>query len=189
MKQTTLNKSSKDKFLMVLSLPPLLKTINNKNNTSNSEVDLDTLQSTVYGSITPDLSIPNTYLPYATQGINITSGKRDEFTPLSLNFKIDNRWFNYWVIYQWMMILNDDKTGDFNKSGLSSPGNSSKALFDYSTTMTLYGLDEYENKIIKFDYIGVFPVFLRGVDWEHRSDEEIDCSVKFAFSQMIPTLL
>ena len=57
------------------------------------------------------------------------------------------------------------------------------------TNITIYGLDEYNNKTIKFDYIRAFPVALQGIEYNDRDSGEMECSFNFAYHQLKITLL
>lgn len=54
---------------------------------------------------------------------------------------------------------------------------------DYQTHISLIGLREYNEKIIKFTYYDAFPVSLGGFEFDYRRAEEIGCQFDFAFSQ------
>ena len=60
---------------------------------------------------------------------------------------------------------------------------------EYATTFTLYGLDEYENKKIQFDYIGVLPVGLGDISYNYQDPEQIESTFEFSFSQLVAKLL
>ena len=57
------------------------------------------------------------------------------------------------------------------------------------TDITIYGLDEYENKVVQFNYSHVFPVSLGGIEYNYRAGPEIECSFEFAFHQFDVKLL
>jgi len=106
---------------------------------------------------------------------------------VTVNFTIDNRFNNYWVIWKWLDIMNDDKLSVFMK-GTDLPTNES--MFEqYQGTVTMYALDEYNNEVMKFDYEGVVPVSVGSIDYNYRTTEEIETTFEFSFSKLTPTLL
>lgn len=60
---------------------------------------------------------------------------------------------------------------------------------DYQTTITIYGLREYNEAIIKFHYYGAFITNLNRFDYNYKDSEEISCNFTFEFSQMDITIL
>jgi hypothetical protein len=60
---------------------------------------------------------------------------------------------------------------------------------DYATNFTVFGLDEYDNKKIQFDYIGVVPVSLGSINYNYQDPTQIDSTFEFSFSQLTSQLL
>ena len=81
--------------------------------------------------------------------------------------------------------MHDQKTGVYDESDLD-PDNQ---FNNYQTDMTLYGLDEYENKRIEFTYTKAFPVTLGNLEYNYRTSEEIESSFTFVYSQLHTKLL
>ena len=59
----------------------------------------------------------------------------------------------------------------------------------YSSDLTVYGLDEYENKKIQWDYIGAFPTKLAEIQWDYTENAEIASSATFEFTKVISKLI
>ena len=114
MNQAPLNKNRNDKFILVLNLPDIVKEINDNVSRNNNRVNADSLEMSVYGTLTPSVKINSTTVPYGTQSIKISSHAREAYEDITFDFKIDNEYKNYWVIYKWLDILNDVKSGAFN---------------------------------------------------------------------------
>ena len=85
--QSTLNRSSKDKFILVLNLPYVLKKLSTKDPTF---ADLESIQMSVFGAIVPDVTVPAIQVPYGGQVINVSSHTRPNYAPLTINIVIDN---------------------------------------------------------------------------------------------------
>ena len=57
------------------------------------------------------------------------------------------------------------------------------------TDMTLYAKDEFDKNKVKFTYKNAFPVSLGQIDYNYRTEDEIETSFEFAFSQLLVELL
>lgn len=188
MNQAPLNKNRNDKFILVLNLPDIVKEINDNVSRNNNRVNADSLEMSVYGTLTPSVKINSTTVPYGTQSIKISSHAREAYDDITFDFKIDNEYKNYWVIYKWLDILNDVKSGIFNSDDLINIQRH-EAMKNYSSTFTVYGLDEYENRKIQFDYVGAFPTSLTEIKWSYGDSSEITAAATFSFTRMEAKLI
>lgn len=107
--QSILNKLRKDKFILVLDLPPALKPFYERGIRTNDSVNLNKLQFSVYGTMVPEISIPPINNQTRGQPYQVTSQQRPEYQPISVKFTIDNGFENYWVLWKWLEIMNDPK--------------------------------------------------------------------------------
>ena len=199
--QSQLNKSRLDKFLMVINLPEPLQEINNNyiGARGNAVTNLNALQFSVYGAVIPSVTVPEVTLPYAGQSYKASSNTRDPYSNVTVNFTIDNKFNNYWVIYKWLDLLNDDKTSTFDANDLAktpvvSPkfrnkDRSSNPPELYQTDITLYAKDEFDKDVAKFVYTKAFPISLGGINFNYRNADEIETTFEFAFSQLLVELL
>ena len=62
-------------------------------------------------------------------------------------------------------------------------------LLDYQTDMSLFGLDEYNKRMIEFKYTKAFPTTLGSITYSHREVGELESTFSFSFSQLIVNLL
>lgn len=195
--QSQFNKNRKDKFLLVLDLPPLLKPINNTNPgvRSNVLINENSLQFSVYGSVLPTISVPEVEAPFAGGTYKLSSNSRPPYDNITVNFTVDNRFNNYWVIYKWLNLLSSSKNIVYNEEDIlpSQPNNVKLPLplqpKSYQTDLTIYGKDEFDNNVIKFTYTKAFPVSLQSIDYNYRDSDEIESSFTFAFSQFFAELV
>lgn len=188
--QSPLNKVHKDKFTMVLTYPPALRAIIDKTNRSNKRIIPSTLEFSVHGSVVPVVSIPAVTLRYAGQTLNITGHSREPYDKLNIKFVIDNRFNNYWVIYKWLNILNDEKQSFYDVENLSNLNitNSAELEKKYMSDFSIFGLDEYNKRTIEFKYTKAFPTKLEGIDYSYQDEGEVESSVEFAYSQFFSVL-
>jgi len=182
--QTVLNKSRKDKFLLTFTLPNALKKIQSTGR-NNLHIDIDTMQFSIYGTIVPKIEKPAVQIRYSGSTLHNSAHSINPFPPVSVNFTVDNRYNNYWVIYQWLNLLQDEKTGIIDQRNLIAGD-----LFpDYQTEFIITALDEYNNKIANFRYIKAFPVGLGELSFNYRSADELECSFDFVYSQLYINLI
>lgn len=201
--QSILNKNRKDKFLLVLNLPDPLKKINivSPSSRESDKVYLDSLQYSVYGTIVPAATILAANLPYSGQSLNVATGKRQNYQEVTVNFTVDNRFNNWWVLWKWLDFINNAKTSTFDNSDLvtqtkyqTSNGetfiaSSAGSLQSYQTNITVYGLDEYNEKKIQWNFYKSFITSLNGITYNYRDPELIESSFTFSFSQLTAELL
>lgn len=182
--QTVLNKSRKDKFLLTFSLPNALKKIQS-NTRDNLHLDIDTMQFSIFGTIVPKIEKPAVEIRYSGSTLYNSAHSINPFPPVNVKFTVDNRYNNYWVIYQWLNLLQDEKTGIFDQRDLIS----NDGFSQYQTEFIITALDEYNNKIANFTYTKAFPVGLGDLTFDYRSGDEMECSFDFVYSQLYINLL
>ena len=185
--QSVLNKSRGDKFLMILSLPEALRK-HKSSERDNKKVDFDTLQFTITGAPTPDIVIPARGMMYAGQELKISSHARSPYETVFVDFKIDNLYRNWWTIYSWLDLLNDESHSYYNENNIAM-GEASEAMKDYTANFTIFGLDEYNNRVIKFDYEGAFPTSLGSPKYDDKDPSEVKSKFEFAFTFFRATLI
>ena len=191
--QSPFNKSRKDKFILVLNTPYALRNISSNFNSGANSIIPDSLQFSVFGSIVPDIRVPSASVRYGGQTFAQTSHSREPYPPLTVNFTVDNQFNNYWVIYTWLNLLNNEKTGIFDQNGLlpevKTHPNNSKPLYDYKTNISIFALDEYNNRTVEFIYTDAFPTNLGGIDYSYRNEGEIETNFSFEYSQLLVSLV
>jgi hypothetical protein len=186
-RQSPLNKAKKDKFLLVFDLPPVLKRIATKYNRDNKKLMPDTVQFSIFGTTVPGVTVKGVPARYAGDTLYVSAHSKEPFPPVNIKFKIDSGYNNYFVINRWLNLLHDEKTGQYNQAGIPIDGN----FADYQTDMVVYGLDEYDNKVIKFTYTKSFPTSLDEISFDESvtGDMELECGFTFLFSQMRTELI
>jgi len=197
--QSQLNKSRLDKFLMVIGLPDSLKNINTTDlgARADNKVNENSLQFSVYGAVIPSVTVPEITEQYAGQSIKISSHRRPAYDNVTVKFTIDNNFNNYWIIYKWLDLLNNDRDSVFDFDNISktqspSTRDKNKSLTPpelYMADMTLYAKDEFDKNKVKFTYKNAFPVGLGQIDYNYRTEGEVETTFEFAFSQLMVELL
>ena len=185
--QSHLNVTRKDKFRLVMDVPNMLKPILKKENRFCHGGNMDRLQMSIWGFVVPDMKIDVITKPFAGQHLKFSGLARPAFTATTVNFTVDNRFDNYFILYKWLDIQNDESNSTFD--GKQMDPDSHGHLCDYATTFTVIALDEYEKPTAKWDYIGAFPVTLGGINASYRDPAELETTFSFEFSQVHMSLL
>ena len=183
--QSILNKARGNKFLMTIMLPEELKDINKKYQRSANSVDLRTLQFAIYGTIVPEVSIPQEDVRYAGSTVNVSSHNKPTYAPVSINFTIDNKFNNYWVIFKWLNLLRHEVTGIY----MGKETDKDKGLGKYSCDFTVTALDEFNQPVIEWTYKNAFPISLGEIRLSNREANEIETTFEFVFRHIETNLL
>lgn len=187
--QSLLNKSRKDKFAFILTMPDAMKEIayTRPDSRDTDHVMPDTLQFSVYGAIIPSIRVESGNVRFGGQALKFSAHSRPEYDNVQVKFTVDNRFNNYWVIWKWLDLMADDRSGVFMKDKRLAGDDS--MFKQYQGTATMYALDEYNQKVAQFDYLGVLPVSLGEIDYNYRDASEVETTFEFSFSKLVPTLL
>ena len=180
--QSFLNKARKDKFLLVFDVPPILKPLWSQFTRDNVHLNPDSVQFSIFGSIVPQITIKGIESRYAGSTLYVSSHSKDSYPPLNIKFSIDSMYSNYWVIYQWLNLLHDQKTGVYNQQNLPVDA----AFNDYMTDITIFGLDEFNKKRIKFVYKKAFLTSVDEITYNKQGTEgeEIVSGFTMLYSQL-----
>lgn len=182
--QSVLNRVSKDRFLLVLNLPQILK----KQSRENELINIDPLQISIYGTVVPTIQVPSNEARFGGQSYNVSSYARPNYGPLTVNFIVDNKFQNYWVLWKWLTILNDPKeslyTGTDPKLETWKDRLQTGILTEYQTNFSVIGLNEYNQKTIEFNYYNGFITSLGSISYDYTDPEIIKTTAEFQFSQL-----
>ena len=183
MNQAPFNNTFKDKFTIVLTLPDIIKKIDDEDIRNTNFLNTESLEFSVFGTVTPPIGVPKIEVPYGGRTHKISSHAKENFDDVTLDFVIDNEFKNYWCVYKWLDMMSDVELGHYNADDIITV-NGFAYPKSYTSTFSLYGMDEYENRKIRFDYIGCFPTRLDGIDWSYSDESRINSKVTFAFTNM-----
>lgn len=187
--QSVLNRSGKDKFLLVLNLPSVLR----KQSLANDLIDIDPLQISIYGAVVPPIIVPSNEVRFGGQSYNVSSYSRPNYPPLTVNFIIDNKFRNYWILWKWLTVLNEPTTSLYSgtdpKLETWKDRLDSGSLTEYQTNMSVLGLNEYNQQNIEFTYYNAFITNLGGINYDYNDTDFIKSTVEFQFSRLDVKLL
>lgn len=194
-KQSHLNKARLDKFILAFNLPPILKEARASSPVPSNDLDFEeAIQYSVWGVVIPSINVDKVDVPFGGQVSKASAFTRPSYEDVSVNFNVDNRFKNYSTIWNWLNILNDEKTGNYDESDLISGRvpitergiNAQQIPYknEYSTDMSLYGIDEYNKKVVKFTFKEAFPINLGNIEFDYKNNGEIVGSFTFTFTQL-----
>ena len=178
--QSILNKSRADKFLLVFDVPPILKEYSRKFNQSNKIIIPDSVQFSIFGTAVPEITVPAVENRYAGNTLYVSSHSKNSYPPVSVKFKIDNEYKNYWVMYNWLNLLHDQREGRYNAREIRVDEN----FNDYQVNLTIFGKDEFNNNRIKFTYTKAFPTTIENIEYDYQNPEELLSGFTFVYSQL-----
>ena len=187
MNQSILNKSRNDKFIFLFTLPNAIRGLYDPN--LRTDFSDDKVQLSIYSMSVPDIAIPAVSLGYGGQTYKTSSFVRPEYPPMDIRFFIDNGYQNYYILWNWLNLFNNSRrsSSEILKAG-EVPHDTSKDLdnpfTDYTTTLTIITLDEYNKKLIRFEYEGAFITSLGGISYSHQDGVEISSTASFSYNQM-----
>jgi hypothetical protein len=189
--QAPLNKARKDKFILVLTIPNVLKGLNIRTPRKDLFINLDSLQFSVYNITVPKIAIPEHALHVYGQNYNVTSYDRPPYPPVTVNFAIDNEFKNYWILWKWLQMINEPLKSTYADKTVFPGGQppTIPEMYNYQTDIVVFALDEYNKMKAKFTFKWSFIVGLGELIYNYRDPEETDCYFDFAFNQLDITLL
>lgn len=179
--QSVLNRSTRDKFILVLTLPHILKKESVRDEILSK---LDKIEISVFGTIVPDVSIPTVPVPYGGQVVNVSSHTRPNYGPLTVSFAIDNSYTNYYVLWRWLAILNDPRYSSYagTEDRFDEPIETGN-LNEYQANFSIFALNEYNQVVTEFKYYNAFITSLKGINYSYKEAEMLETTAEFQFSQ------
>jgi hypothetical protein len=178
--QSPLNRASKDKFLLVLNIPYALKEQVKK----DSSLDITTLQLSIFGAIVPDIAVPEVSVRFGGQNLNVSSYSRPNYPPLNINFVVDNKYENYYVLWKWLEIMNTPRESLYGGLDNKLIATETGLNTEYQTDLSILALNEYNQTEIEFFYTKAFITNLGSINYNYRDGELIECTAQFHYSQL-----
>jgi hypothetical protein len=191
MNQSVLNRSRSDKFQFILELPKILK--NSVDSVIQKPYSSDNVQFTCMGSPVPEIKIPSISVPFGGQVYHTSSDSRASYSQLAVKFFIDNGYQNYWILWKWLNLFNDSQEGT---TSMNAPLNENRneiiltnPITDFSSNFQIFALDEFNNRVVAFNYKQAFITGLSDIDYSYQEPNEILCTATFVFNQLNVELL
>jgi hypothetical protein len=182
--QSPLNRASKDKFILALSLPPILR----RRASIDPSLDIEKVQISVYGAIVPPIIVPAVEVRFGGQSANFSSHSRPNYPPLSVNFVVDNDYSNYYVLWKWLALLNNPSSSVY--SGTPTNRASKQDIIEngsnteYQTNLSVLALNEYNKTAVEFIYTNAFITNLGGINYSYRDGDILETTADFQYNQL-----
>jgi len=171
--QSVLNVSRKDKFLLVMDMPPALKPLVQKENRLCHGGNLERLRFSVWGSVIPDISVNKIETSFGGQTFKFSGNSRPSYPSIVCNFTVDNNYDNYYILWKWLDIQNG-----------ALEGLSENRIKTYSTNISIFPLAEYGAPVAEFIYYDAFITGIGGINVSTRDASETESTFTFDFSQL-----
>lgn len=180
--QSSLNRTFKDRFIFTFDLPDGLKNTQKQYVKLNQSIGVtkESIDFSLIGVNVPQINTKSEYVPYAGSGIYVSSHTRTQYDPITIQFKIDNRFANYFTIYEWLNFIYDAKAGYFDSNNLTKEHN----IASYQTNISVTALDNYQKPLVQWIFTHAFPSNLSAIDYNYQNSDELECSATFEFAQM-----
>ena len=182
--QSPLNIGTKDKFVLVFNLPRILRNLAKE----DPSISVDPVQISIFGSVVPSIQVPPKEVAFSGQSYNITSYSRPNYEPLSVNFVVDNKFKNYWILWKWLSILSSPTesmyAGSDPRYETWKDRIENGTLTEYQSNFSLLAKNEYNQTIIEFRYLNAFITNLGGITYDYSDTDIIKSSAQFQFSQL-----
>lgn len=180
---SVLNRTNKDKFLLIFSLPEALRNANKKyvKTLNDAGVNTKSIKLLIKSANIPEIKIRSLSIGYGGANVYVSSHTRDPYEPLNVKFTISNNYSNYTLIYEWINFIMSELEGHYDTYDLTRD----EGLNAYSTNMSLVALDEFNNIKMQWIYTYAFPVSLSGIEYDYESHDNIEASVSFMYSSVI----
>lgn len=145
-----LNKSSPNKFNLVFTKLP--------GDTSVSAARNFTMN--IFGTILPGVRLDVSKNSYMGWQINSSSSTM-EFSEWTFNFNVDENFDNWFKIFDWMQLVNNNRDYIYSKES------------EFLVDATLLILDDYNKVIKQINFKNMFPGDLESVNFSKREGESI----------------
>ena len=167
---------------MILELPYILR----KRAATDPLLNVTPLQISIFGTVVPDISVPEVDVKYAGQNMHISSYARPNYPPLSVSFVVDNDYKNYYLLWNWLNVMNlalqDYYGGSRKQTSLDKTMTGDQ--FEYQTSFSILALNEYNEIALEFKYSKAFVSRLGGINYSYRDGALVESSADFHFSQL-----
>lgn len=181
--QSPLNKTFNDKFYFIMNLPKPLKELGKRVDLSGIQngPSVESIKWSLISASIPSNDIKSQSLPYAGGNVYISSHTKSPYNPLKITFKVDNKYANYFTVYEWLNFIYDESAGHYDANDIAK---GKFGLNAYATNISIVGTDEYYNPVIQWIFTRAFPTNIDGLELNYQKPDEMTVSASFVFSQM-----
>lgn len=130
-----------------MNLPDALKNKDNQYVAKNTTVGIakEAVKWSLVSVSIPSVNIKATSLPYMGGNAYVSSHTKTPYSPLAIEFKIDNNYTNYLTLYEWINFIYNEHEGHFDAEKLAK---GKSGLDIYGTTISVVSIDEYNKPVV-----------------------------------------
>ncbi len=161
MSKTNLNKASAQSFQLIFPKLPFRSSLE----------DSEILTLNIHSTVLPSMTLSNTEIHW--QG-----GKYDmaippiTFEPWYTNFIVSSDYKNWYIIYEWMATINNNKD------------HYDKTPSDYWIDATMLMTDNFNKPVLSFDIENIYPTMLGEMSFSSREGlTKLESSVNFNYTR------
>ena len=132
--------------------------------------DMDIFTLNIHGTVIPSMTAGTVEPSWqnASFPMNIAP---TTFEPWFVNFTVDSNFCNWYILYKWLLFVNNPITGK------------STSFSDYAVDAVLKFINNNDQEIMNIKIIGIYPTLLNEVTLSHRDGEvNLDCGVNFNYT-------
>jgi len=157
--KSSLNKASGQNYKLIFPKLPF----------SSDLEDSSILTLNIHSTVLPSISMTSTQMDWMGAVREIITPPV-EFEPWYTQFIVDADFKNWYLLYTWMMLINNNKDHyDQNPR-------------DYCVDAELSIIDNFQNPVMKVNIIDMFPTMLGEITLSHREGEtNLESSVNFNY--------
>ncbi len=168
---------------MVFDVPPCIKEQTQSTFRECDHISLDQMQFGIFGSVVPNIGLGIVSLPYHGHTAKLASHSRT-LEPMSVNYFIDNTFANYWIMWRWADFIIGSMTSRAGGTSLADVYNKYRNVLhtDYSTNISIIGLNAYNKPVIEWTYKGCVPTSVGGIQYNYQTSTDIISNFTFEYT-------
>ena len=154
-----LNKAVSSNYELIFPIIPVI----------DKPKDMDIFTLNIHGTVIPSMTCGTIESSWQNSAFPMNIAPTT-FEPWFCNFTVDSNFCNWYILYKWMLFIDNPITGK------------STSFKDYSVDAIVKFVDNNDKEIMNIKIIGIYPTLLNEVTLSHRDGEtNLDCGVSFNY--------
>jgi len=132
--------------------------------------DMDIFSLNIHGTVIPSMTVGTSEPSWQNASFPIAIAPTT-FDPWFVNFTVDSDFCNWYILYKWILFMNDPMTGIAHSHK------------EYAVDAVLKFINNDNKEVMNIKIYNIYPTLLNEVQLTHRNGEEIlDCGVNFNYT-------
>jgi len=132
--------------------------------------DMDIFTMNIHGTVIPSMTVGTTEPNWQNASYPMAIAPTT-FEPWFVNFTVDSDFCNWYIIYKWILFINNPSTG------------LERSFKDYAVDATLKLINNESHEVMNINIRNIYPTLLNEVSLSHRDGESyLDCAVNFNYT-------